>query len=104
MIIQNTGSVAGAEVLQLYVSPPKDEITHIKRPIRELKGFEKTFLEPREEKKIVMQLDRLSTSCWDEKRKSWVSQAGEYEVILVAGENVLKGKFEVSKTTFWNGL
>ena len=51
--IRNTGSVAGKEVVQLYVS---DLESSLPRPVKELKGFQKVFLQPGEEKEICFSL------------------------------------------------
>ncbi|KAL2820526.1 glycoside hydrolase superfamily [Aspergillus cavernicola] len=101
--VTNTGSVAGAETLQLWVLPPPTEVN---RPIRELKGFAKVRLEPGEQKTVeIVAEKKLATSWWDEKREKWASEKGEYEVqVTGTGEGVLKGKFEVEKTRYWNGL
>ena len=45
--VKNTGKKAGAEVAQLYISDLKSSV---QRPAKELKGFEKVFLNPGEEK------------------------------------------------------
>jgi hypothetical protein len=60
--VTNTGSVAGAEVAQLYVSDPSAKV---KRPERELKGFEKVRLAPGETKHVTINLDARAFSYWD---------------------------------------
>lgn len=40
--VKNTGSVAGAEIAQVYVS---DKVSTIYKPVKELKGFKKVWLE-----------------------------------------------------------
>lgn len=47
--VKNTGSVKGAEVVQMYV---RDDKASVVRPVRELKGFLKVWLEPGEEKEV----------------------------------------------------
>ena len=59
----NTGTVAGAEVAQLYVSDPSAKVN---RPERELKGFEKVRLAPGETKHVTLSLDARAFSYWDE--------------------------------------
>ena len=66
--VTNTGSVAGAEVAQLYVSDPSAKAT---RPERELKGFEKVRLAPGETKHITLTLDARAFSYWDESAHKW---------------------------------
>lgn len=101
--VTNTGSVAGAETVQLWVLPPP---TGVNRPPRELKGFAKVFLQPGESTKAEIVVEKkLATSWWDEQREAWASEKGEYEVqVTGTGEGVLKDKFTVEKTRFWTGL
>ncbi|CAI7622341.1 unnamed protein product [Penicillium pancosmium] len=101
--IKNTGKVAGAQILQLYISAPESETP---RPNKELHGFEKVFLQPGEEKSIGIQLDRYATSFWDEVEEMWKSEKGTYEVLIGTSslELVAWGKFQVDRTTYWRGL
>ncbi|KAJ5547708.1 hypothetical protein N7513_004942 [Penicillium frequentans] len=101
--VTNTGSIAGAEVVQLWVVPPK---TDVNRPVRELKAFQKVFLQPGESKTVQLTVEKkLATSWWDEQREQWISEKGEYEVLITGtGDEELRGKFEVGKTRFWLGL
>ncbi|KAL4737499.1 glycoside hydrolase superfamily [Aspergillus similis] len=103
VIVTNTGKVAGAETLQLWVVPPPTEVN---RPVRELKGFTKVHLEPGESKDVEIVVEKkLATSWWDEKREAWVSEKGVYGVqVTGTGEGVLTAEFEVEKTRFWTGL
>lgn len=75
--VTNTGSVAGAEVAQLYVSEPGAKVT---RPERELKGFEKVRLAPGETKHVTLNLDARSFSYWDEATKNWKMDTGKFVV------------------------
>jgi beta-glucosidase len=75
--VSNTGSVAGAEVAQLYVSEPGAKV---KRPERELKGFEKVRLAPGETKHVTLHLDARSFSYWDESAKTWKMDAGKFVI------------------------
>jgi beta-glucosidase len=77
--VTNTGATAGAEVAQLYVSDPS---ATVKRPERELKGFEKVRLAPGETKHITLTLDARSFSYWDETKHNWTIDPGKF-VILV---------------------
>lgn len=73
--VTNTGSIAGAEVTQLYVSEPGAQVM---RPERELKGFEKVRLAPGETRHVTMNLDARSFSYWDEADKGWKMDAGKF--------------------------
>ncbi|RJE25234.1 hypothetical protein PHISCL_02447 [Aspergillus sclerotialis] len=101
--VKNTGKVPGSEIVQLWIVPPK---TVVNRPVRELKGFQKVALQPGEEKKVQITVEKkLATSWWDEQRNAWASEKGIYGVLVTGtGEEKLKGEFEVKKTRFWTGL
>ena len=101
--VTNTGSVAGAEIVQLWVVPPP---TGVNRPVRELKGFTKVFLNPGEKKTVqIIAEKKLATSWFDEQRQKWASEKGEYGVeVTGTGDEVLTGSFSVEKTRYWLGL
>ncbi|CEJ61271.1 Putative Beta-glucosidase-related glycosidase [Penicillium brasilianum] len=101
--VTNTGSIAGAEIVQLWVVPPK---TDVNRPLRELKAFKKVFLQPGESKIVELVVEKkIATSWWDEQREQWISEKGRYQVSVTGtGAEELQGEFEVGKTRFWLGL
>jgi beta-glucosidase len=75
--VTNTGTVAGAEVVQVYV---RDVAASVARPIRELRGFTKVFLEPGESRQVSVALDQRAFSFWSELLGRWVVEAGEFAV------------------------
>ncbi len=75
--VTNTGSVAGAEVAQLYVSDPS---ARARRPERELKGFEKVRLAPGETKHVTLTLDARSFSYWDATANKWAIDPGKFVI------------------------
>jgi len=77
--VTNTGKCDGAEVAQLYVSDPSAKV---KRPERELKGFEKVRLAAGETKHVTLTLDARAFSYWSESAHKWVIDPGKF-VILV---------------------
>lgn len=79
LLIKNAGDKAGAEVVQLYV---KDEKSSVKRPEKELKGFEKVSLEPGESKTAVFDLKKDAFSFYDENKKQWVLEPGSFEIMV----------------------
>lgn len=101
--VTNTGPVAGAEIVQLWVVPPP---TDVNRPVRELKAFSKVYLQPGESQTVQLVVEKkLATSWWDEQREQWISEKGRYEVLVTGtGAEELRGEFEVGKTRFWLGL
>ena len=80
--VTNTGSMAGAEVAQLYVSDPSAKV---QRPERELKGFTKVTLAPGETKHVSLSLDSRSFSYWDEAAHKWTIDPGKF--ILLVGDS-----------------
>ena len=76
--VKNTGNRAGKEVVQLYVAP--SEKGELRRPARELKGFEKVELLPGEEKEISFCLDLRAFSYYDEELKDWSGEKGTYTI------------------------
>ncbi|KAJ5966584.1 hypothetical protein N7481_013298 [Penicillium waksmanii] len=101
--VTNTGSIAGAEIVQLWIVPPK---TDVNRPVRELKAFQKVFLQPGESKTVQLVVEKkIASSWWDETREQWISEKGRYEVLVTGtGSEELRGEFDVGKTRFWLGL
>lgn len=73
--VTNTGSVAGAEVVQLYVSDPKCSVS---RPVKELKGFSKIFLQPGETKDVKITIGRDALSYFDAEKHEWVAEPGMF--------------------------
>jgi hypothetical protein len=73
--VTNAGSVAGAEVAQLYVSDPSAQVD---RPERELKGFAKVRLDPGETRHVTISLDARAFSYWDEPAHRWIVDPGKF--------------------------
>ncbi|MFB0494763.1 beta-glucosidase [Mucilaginibacter sp. OAE612] len=92
--IKNTGGRNGAEVVQLYVNDP---VCSVKRPEKELKAFKKIFLKTGETKTIEMQVKAADLAFYDEAKKGWNTEAGEY--VLELGNSsrniILKTKIAV---------
>lgn len=101
--LKNTGHQAGAQILQLYVSAPNSPTP---RPIKELHGFEKVFLEPGQQKMVSITVDKYATSFWDEIECMWKSEEGDYEVLVGTSSVDILGKavLSVPETRYWLGL
>lgn len=65
--------------MQLYVSDP---VCSVLRPEKELKAFEKVFLKPGEAKTVEMQVKVADLAFYDESKKEWNAEAGEYVLQL----------------------
>lgn len=77
--IKNIGSVAGAEIAQLYVS---DKESTIFRPFKELRAFEKVFLEPNEEKSVKLVLDKRAFAFYNVNISDWCVESGEFDILV----------------------
>ncbi|GGA66888.1 hypothetical protein GCM10011369_05610 [Neiella marina] len=77
--IKNVGKVAGSEVVQLYL---RDLEASVDRPLKELKGFKKVYLEPGESKVVSIDLKLRDLSFWDINTNDWLAEPGEFEVQL----------------------
>ena len=77
--VKNVGSLAGAEVLQLYIS---DTQSSLPRPVKELKGFKKVYLEPGETQQVSFTIDRSALSFYDEKTGAWTAEPGEFVAMV----------------------
>jgi beta-glucosidase len=102
--VSNTGSCAGAEVIQVYISPVKPRIN---RPPKELKGFKKVFLPFGAEERVDVVIDLVqATSFWDEYEEKWCSAAGVYKILVgnSSDAEILQSELVIDKTVYWLGL
>ena len=76
--VKNTGKVSGSKVVQLYVAAPRQGLH---RPLRELRGFQKVFLQPGEEKTLSFPLTDRSFALWDD---GWKVPGGHYTLCVGA--------------------
>jgi beta-glucosidase len=79
--ITNVGNYEGAEVVQIYVEA---QTGGVYRPLRELKGFAKVCLKPGETKQVQIALNKRSFAIFDEDKKDWVVEAGNYKIQIGA--------------------
>jgi len=87
--VKNTGKKAGAEVAQLYISDLKSSLP---RPTKELKGFEKVFLNPGEEKEVSITIDKAALSFFDADKHAWVAEPGDFEALIGNSSDNIKTK------------
>ena len=81
LTVTNTGSVAGTEIVQLYVAKKNSELF---RPAKELKGFARVTLGPGEKQRITIMLDDKAFRFWNVKANRWEIEGGEYELLVCA--------------------
>ena len=81
LTVTNTGSVAGTEIVQLYIAKKDSELF---RPAKELKGFARVTLAPGEKQRITIMLDDKAFRFWNVKANRWEIEGGEYELLVGA--------------------
>ena len=81
LTVTNTGSVAGTEIVQLYVAKKDSELF---RPVKALKGFARVTLAPGENQRITIMLDDKAVRGWNVKANRWEIEGGEYELLVGA--------------------
>lgn len=95
--VKNTGSFVGAEVVQLSVKTPQDGLH---RPIRELKGFQKIFLEPGQRQTVTFSLTDRSFAVWQD---GWKIPAGKYTVCIGGLTASIEKSGETLPIPAWQG-
>ena len=94
--VRNSGTRAGAEVVQLYLQPPSSRVD---RPVKELKGFARVTLEPGETKTVSFTLDKAAMSYYDSAAHDWIAEPGRFRVQVGASSRDIRatGEFVVAK-------
>lgn len=85
--VTNTGDIAGKEIVQLYV---RDLTGSAIRPEKELKGFEKVFLNPGETKTVTIELDKRSFAWYNTDLHDWFAASGDYEILVGASSRDIR--------------
>ncbi len=87
--VKNSGSRAGAEVVELYVH---DGHSSVDRPMQELKGFRRVELAPGESKTVHFTLDRGALAFYSTAKKDWVTEPGQFDVLVGASSRDIRMK------------
>ena len=90
--ITNSGKVEGKEIVQLYVQDVKSSI---ERPTKELKGFEKIFLQPNEMKTVIFELKKEDLSFYNETVNSWVVEKGAFNILVGSSSRDIRLQGEI---------
>lgn len=102
--VANTGSMAGSEVVQVYIG---HEDSAIQKPVKELRDFAKVHLNAGESKTVTVSFPiKEATSYWNVYKDKWECSKGTYTVYVGnSSDNAnLTGSFDVTKTTFFTGV
>ena len=86
--VKNTGSVAGKEVVQLYIG---DEKCSVLRPLKELKAFRKIALTPGEEKEVSFTITPEDLKFYDETAGEWTAEPGKFKAYIGASSADVRG-------------
>ena len=87
--VTNTGSVAGKEVVQLYIS---DEKSSLPRPLKELKGFEKVNLAPGQTRNVAFTVTPEALKFFDDKAHQWVAEPGKFKLLIGSSSTDIRAK------------
>ena len=77
--VTNTGRMPGAEVVQCYVSDP---VCSVERPVKELKGYAKVFLQPGETRTVTLELPAKAFAFYDVEKKDFVVEKGSFVIFV----------------------
>ena len=89
LTVKNTGDREGAEVVQLYISDKKSSLP---RPVKELKGFQKVYLQPGEVKQVSFTIGTDALSFFDDGKHEWVAEPGQFEALVGASSTDIRNK------------
>ena len=87
--VTNTGSRAGSETVQLYIS---DKQCSVDRPVKELKAFQKVFLQPGESRDVTLTVGCDALSFYNEAKGEWTAEPGAFEALVGTASDNLTGK------------
>lgn len=91
--VTNTGTVAGKEVIQVYIH---DQQSSLVRPYKELKGFAKVELQPGETKTVAIPLNFRSFAFYNPAHKQWITEDGDFDILVGASASDIRGSVTVT--------
>ena len=88
--VTNTGKMAGSETVQLYIAAKDSKVA---RPVKELKAFQKVYLQPGETRNVTLSIGADALSYYDEATSQWRADAGKYEALIGTASNKLSTNY-----------
>ncbi|OBT91383.1 hypothetical protein VE01_10598 [Pseudogymnoascus verrucosus] len=103
--VTNVGTYDGSEVIQVYIT---DLECSVQRPKKEFKAFQKVYLAKGERRTCHFTLDKYALSFWSEEHSQWITEAGDFVVVIATSadpaDELLRVSFTVTETFLWSGL
>jgi beta-glucosidase len=91
--IRNSGDRAGDEVVQLYIRDVKSTVI---QPVKKLRDFSRIYLDKGETRTVTFTLDNDDFSYWDENKKRWHIEKGEFEILLASSSQNIRKTVKIS--------
>jgi beta-glucosidase len=95
LMVTNTGTRAGSDVVQFYVHDPESTVY---RPAQELKAFTVVRLEPGATQTVTVTLDRRAFAFWSPEHHDWVVEPGQFEIRVGASARDIRSRCEITLT------
>ncbi|SHO45348.1 beta-glucosidase [Anaerocolumna xylanovorans] len=92
LFVKNIGTRSASQVIQVYVAQEKPKVL---RPIKELKGFEKVFLNPGEEQEVSLTLDRKAFEYFSEEQNRWIVESGSYHILIAINSEEIISSMQI---------
>lgn len=92
LTVKNTGAYDGSEVVQVYINDPISTVT---RPEKELKAFQKVFVEKGASKRVEMTIPMAELGCYNICLHRWVTEPGKYNVLLGSSSRDIRSRQSV---------
>ncbi len=89
--VKNVGPCAGAETIQLYIQDVKSSV---ERPVKELKSFQKVFLQPGEQQTVELTIGVDALSFYDEASQGWKAEPGDFEALIGTSCDAISSKIK----------
>jgi beta-glucosidase len=89
MKLKNTGKVAGSEVVQMYVQRPNSKRVEV---VQKLKGFQKVFLQPNEEKEVIFHIGQQELQEYMANGE-WKFNPGKYRIMFGSSSREIQQEF-----------
>ncbi|MBC7888226.1 MAG: glycoside hydrolase family 3 C-terminal domain-containing protein [Ferruginibacter sp.] len=93
LTVTNKGKLAGAEVVQVYV---KDDVSTLRRPEKELKGFEKVFLKAGESRMVTIVLGKDAFQYYNDIKGQWVVEPGSFTIMAGSSSRDIRASKEIT--------